>query len=590
MTTKRDYEEAFERECQHWPGTRVEFSQGGKHQKAKFWFQGPTAEYMLALTYPGTPSDAARGIHNALAQARRTLKALGAKRDAPEPSAEEDEAPYRKPNNGAAERPHPVAGEQAKPQPDVIDQLVGAGIAKQDAADVARAEKVLAGKPQPEAPVRQPINIAEAVEVSDEPSERLVKHLRDCGFDISIVGPVSRAGVIMAAVDMIEDGIYFGLPMEVYRNVPRLGATDLQRLNKSAGDFWAGSWLDPDRKDEADEEQKKWKVVGSAYHCARLEPDQFEARYCRQPCKADFADQAAEHGACWNGTEIGTMLGSMGHTKKRAEESVGEQGSRLEDAGFEGVIWPLIDARFQASKGDKIALEARVWDEIVRDMERLKGSADIHGMFTDAGASEVSVFWTDDNNIQRKARFDRLELDRWLDFKTFDNSRDKRLEQAIIDAVRFNRYYLTAASYFDAAEAVRVGGLQIRGEATDIERELIARLQIKPEHLECVFVFQQKSGIPNLLARTFRFFDVPDSIENSWDTGADEEAQARGHDATRRPTQIYAKGKAEIDYAKRLFAMYAQVYLPGEPWAPLEPMGSISDADFSPNWLEGRYE
>jgi hypothetical protein len=560
---KRDLEEALRKEIESWPGVELEFVNGtkGGHPKAKYKF----GEMVLSRPYASTPGDSAHGIHRMLGEHRRVLKQLGAKRDKPEPSRDEDEAPYRKPNNGAVERPHPIEGEKARPKPTLAEQLVDAGVASP--TDV------------------QPI-LADPEEVTDEPAERLLKELQDRGFALEIVGPVTRAGVIVTAAQMIEDGIYFGLPMDVYRNVPRLGAGSLVDLNKSAGDFWARSWLNPDRS-PADEEEKAWQVTGTAYHCARLEPDKFAERYCRKPCKADYAEQA-EHGACWNGTEIGEALADLGCTKKASGESVADQGERLEAEGYEGVIWPLIEARFKAQQGDKIALEAKVWDEIERDMERLRGSRDIASKFTEAGASEVSVFWTDENNIQRKARFDRLEPDYWLDFKTFDNKMGKRLDQAINDAIRYNRYYVTAASYREAYVALRE--LPVHGVATEAEQYLMARIKMSPNEPRMWFVFQQKSGVPNLLAREFVFFDVPSAIENSWDTGADEEAVAAGHAATRRPTLIYSKGMAEIDYAKRLFAKYAQVYAPGEPWAPLDPVARISDMDFSPGWLEGRYD
>lgn len=590
---KRDLEEALRKEVENWPGVSVEFVDGGKHPKAKYTFN----DLVLSRPYASTPGDSTFGIHRMLGEHRRILKQLGAVRSKPEPSAEEDEAPYKK----KVEQPTKTdkvdrAADKATPKPDAIDQLVDAGIVAPDAAEVARATKRIGtaigdSKPIPGTDLHAvDVLLGDPVGVSEEPAERLVKDLRDRGFDLNIVGEVTRASVISTVIEMITDGIYFGLPMEVYRNVPALGAGSLVDLNKSPGDFWAGSWLDPDRKEEDDEEQKAWQIVGSAYHCARLEPEAFPQRYCRKPGKSDYAEQAAKHGACWNGTEVGNKLGELGCTKKAAGEGVAEQGARLEAEGYLGVIWPLIIGRFEAQQGDKIALDAKVWDEIERDMERLRSAKSIASKFTDTGASEVSVFWTDENNIQRKARFDRLETDHWLDFKTFDNSMGKRLQQAINDAIRYNRYYITAASYLEAADAIRVGQLQVQGTATDIERNLIARIQIKPEQLDCWFVFQQKKGVPNLLARRFRFYDVPEAITNSWDTGADEEAVAAGHEATRRPTQIYAKARTEIDYAKRLFALYSQVYQPGEPWAPIEQEDDVSDLDFNPNWLEGRYD
>jgi hypothetical protein len=400
---------------------------------------------------------------------------------------------------------------------------------------------------------------------------------------------------IRAQAEAVVDGIYFGLPMEVYLDVPRLGASDLQALNVSPGDFWHGSWLNPDKgspddEDDPDaEKKKKYLLIGEAYHCARLEPDEFANRFCREPCRADYADQAREHGACWTGKDIETQLAALGQPKKATSDNgVADQARRLHRAGYEGVIWPLIKADFEFQMGSLKRLPAKVWDEIICDMERLRGSAAIADKLK--GEPEVSVFWHDRNGIPRKARFDNLDVGHWAELKTFDNSRGKRLPNAIADVVRFYRYYVTAAAYLEASEAIRSGLIQIVGEATDRQREIIAKIQIKPEIQDCWFIFQQKGGIPNTLARKFIFYDVPPAIENSWDTGASDEAKARGHAATSRPTQIYQKGLNEIAYAKQMFVMYSEVYRPGVPWFPIEPEGSIDDSDFSPAFLEGRYD
>lgn len=559
---RRELEDAIRKEVEQWPGVTVEFSDGAKHPKVKLWYLGQ----MLARPYAGTPSDSSFGLHNCLGDMRRVMKQLGAKRSKPEPSKDEDEAPYRKPNNGAAVRPDPVAGEKARPKPTVTEQLVEQG-APPPAAD-----------PEPD---DDPDHSK-----GDEPADPLLAELAACGLEVVTVGPVSREGIVVAAVDMIEDGVYFRLPDQIYHAVPALGAGSLVALNISPGDFWCGSWLDPDRP-ELDEEQTEAQLVGKAYHCARLEPDAFATRFCREPTKDDFAEEAAKRGAVWNGTEAGEKLAEMGSAKKRAGEGVAGQCQRLEDEGYGGVIWPLEYARWQDQLGTRTPLKAEVWDDIERDMERLQGVGEIHSKLT-GGAAEVSVFWTDENNIRRKARFDYLQPGAWTDFKTFENRTRKRLDNAIADAIRYNRYYITAASYREAAEAIR-DGAEIRGAATEAERDLVAQIRLNPHPLECWFVFQQKGGVPNLLAREFVFEDVPLQTRLN-EFGATEEQKAAGREATSRPTLLYQKAMTEIDYAKRLFALYSGVYGPGEPWAPLEPTARISDLDFAPAWLEGRYD
>ena len=95
---KRDMEDALRREVEQWPGVEVEFAEptGKGHPKAKYSFGGK----MLSHPYASSPSDSAFGVRAMLGDHRRVLKKLGAERAKPEPSKEEDEAPYRKSTTG----------------------------------------------------------------------------------------------------------------------------------------------------------------------------------------------------------------------------------------------------------------------------------------------------------------------------------------------------------------------------------------------------------------------------------------------------------------------------------------------------------
>ena len=217
-------------------------------------------------------------------------------------------------------------------------------------------------------------------------------------------------------------------------------------------------------------------------------------------------------------------------------------------------------------------------------MKRLKKNGEVADKFQ-TGFGEVSVFWTDPNGIQCKARFDYLKEASWTEFKTFDNSRRKPVRQAVNDAIQYNMYYVGAAFYRDAAEAVRTGGLQIIGDAPDAARDMIAKIQIAPKPLENWMIFQEKNGVPNVLARRFRFFNVSIGVK-AQHAGASEEAIQRVEESVERRTQIYAKGIYAIDRAKRLFILYSEVYERGEPWQLIECIDDIEDADFHFAFLE----
>lgn len=388
----------------------------------------------------------------------------------------------------------------------------------------------------------------------------------------------------MSAPQPLPDGVYFGLPFDVYLAVQRLSASGIQKLCASPATFWTDSWLNPDKPEE-DEDDNAARMLGRAYHCARLEPERFMETYRRKPSKADFdADTLLTSDAA-----VKAKLKELGETQTIGTETITERCERLLAAGYEGTIMPLELARFEASlEPVQMPLDARHFDQIAIDMARIRGHADIAPLLT-GGQAEVSVLYTDAHGIPMKSRLDYLKPDSWADLKTFDNSRGKQLDQALADFVRYNRVHVQAATHRDAVEAIRTGGLQVQGEATDAQRALVAGLAIRPDELACWYVFQEKNGVPNLLAREFPFFDVPDTIENSWDTGASEEAKARGHDATRTTTLLFQRAQWEIRRAKEVFVLYSEAYQPGRPWFPLNAKQRFSEFDFSQGWLEGKY-
>lgn len=555
---RRDLEKALQAEVENWPGVTVEFIEptGKGHPKAKYSFGGK----MLSHAYPSTPSDAAFGIHAMLGDHRRIMKKLGAVRAKPEPSKDEDEAPYRKPNDGAAKRPDPVKGEPAKPVPDLADQLVEKGVATPEQAKAARA------------PERKASVLAHAAAAA----------LATSGVPLAADDAPPDHDAIKAAFEArvagIVDGIYFGLPADVYHAVPRLSSSGIQRMCVSPATFWRGSWLDPERPD-FNEEETIWQLLGRAYHTARLEPHLFESTYVRELDKAD-----APKGTLFTGTEMSAKLEEFGLKKSG---TVAEQAERLVDAGFPANrLWPLIKEAWEAERAGRTALPAKHYDQMITDRDRISLNGQIAPLLA-GGEAEVSIFWTDKHGVQMKARIDYLTRDWWVDFKTFDNSRGKTLNQALVDAVRYNRYYIQAPVYREAIEAVRFGNLQIIEAQTDDQRALVAALAIKPGELRCWYVFQEKGGIPNLLAREFPFYAVPWTTIFNEQITDDESRKLAVREATKKRTSLFIKGEAEVLQAKQLFVLYSEVYQPGEPWFPIDAIGAFSDDDFHPYWLEG---
>lgn len=564
----REIADAIKREVENWPDASVEIVEGGKHPKAKLKFAGQ----VLSRTFAGTPSDSAFAVHQTLGDIRRSLRQLGAERSKPDPTREEDEAPYRKPNDGAAKRPHPVQGEKAKSKADIPDQMVEAGVATTEQAEAARR------------PARIPEAGTEPLTRFQRDARAIAARLEESVSDDQLRQLEERIASVIDRAAEIVDGVYFGLPEDVYHAVPRISASGLQNLCVSPATFWADSWLNPEKLiAEPDEGATVAQVIGKAYHCARLEPERFDSAYCRKPDKEDYAGT----GLLTSDAAVKAALKELGEQQTCTGESNEDRARRLQEAGHTGPIWSLVMEEFESTRDGRVPIPAKTYDQIKTDMERLRETGEIAELLTD-GAAEVSVFWTDQHGIKCKCRFDYLTVAHWTDLKTFANSQRKPVEQAIADAVRFNRYHITGVHYREGAEALRIGGLDIVGEATGAQRDLVAQIRLKTDELACWFVFQEKGGVPNLLAREFPFYDVPLSITSSWDTGADEEAQARGHEATRRRTGLHARGHIDIMHAKDQFVLYSNAYDPGTPWFPLNARQRFSDLDFNQYWLEGK--
>lgn len=421
----------------------------------------------------------------------------------------------------------------------------------------------------------------------------------------------------------LPDGIYFDLPFDVYRALPRLSASGIQDLLVSPANFWARSWLNkakaeqlaglslaaiaataeadrppffaeidaklraafPDAAKAAkDEKTTKARTLGKAYHCARLEPEQFHERFVRQPERGDFPDDSL-----WTGPDIEAALFDMELPKTKAGENVAAKAQRLADAGYTGTIFPLEMAKWEAERGGRSPVAAADWDDLLTAMDRIAAS-DVRDLLT-GGVAEVSILWTDGNGIRMKCRPDYLTPDSWSDLKTFENWNGKHLEQFLLDTFRFNRHYIQGGTYREAIELLRADALPIMSPATERQRQVIGRIATGGD-LACWFIYQEKGGVPNLLARRIEFYDVPQMVEFQAQAfiGA-AEFSGRNFDptpvreATRTMTFLYRRTVGEMGSAKADFVNYSEIYEPGRPWQPWQPKRTWEDMDFPDRWL-----
>lgn len=374
----------------------------------------------------------------------------------------------------------------------------------------------------------------------------------------------------------LSNGIYFGIPFEEYDAIERLSKTRLKQILVSPADFWADSWLNPTPQRLTPEQERRRKIallLGKAYHCARLEPDEFHNRYVREISQADFAEV---EGFLATGKDMAAKLEELGLKKSG---SVSEQARRLRDEGdiSSDLIWQLQLETWDNDRGDRIALPAEAFDQIIIDMDRLASVPSVHAALSDGFAEVTILYDCPETGLPMKARLDWLRGDGWAEFKSFANPNGKPVEQCILDAIRFNRYYIDVAAYHEAVEAVRLGDLMPQGDYGGAAVEIVEQIKAQPSPLPHKIIFQQKGGVPNVLSRELQLFER---------TAEKLVAADEGRHIDTRPTMLMMKARAEIKRAKRTFIGYSEIYATGEPWLPFEPHAEISDLDFHPNWLE----
>lgn len=385
----------------------------------------------------------------------------------------------------------------------------------------------------------------------------------------------------------MEDGIYFDLPEASYHKIERLSASGIQNMLISPATFWAKSWMNPDR----DDSDKPFQVIGRAYHTARFEPDQFEERFVVQLTPDDMPE-----GSLLTDAEYKARLKDLGEPQTKAGEKVLERADRLEqalkawalandaDPADRPQLWHIAEHEWQQTVGERAVISRSVFDDITRDAKRLRAMPEVAQLLT-GGAAEVTVLWTDRaTGVQMKCRFDYLRPSGYTDFKTFENGRGKNLSQAITDAFMYNRYYIQAALYWYAAELIRSGELNVIGEHSKEQAALIAEIELRSAYMVPWYVFQEKGGVPNIIARRIELMPMHRSLEAA---ATDDETADQVRAQFGEPSKLLVKANAEIQWAVRNFKNNADIFgTTGEPWFPTDPLGLIEDDDFSPYWLE----
>ena len=296
------------------------------------------------------------------------------------------------------------------------------------------------------------------------------------------------------------DGIYIGLSFEPYLADPALGSSVWKVLKDSAPEWWWGSHFNTlvDRKSRSDEE-RRFQLMGQATHVALCEGiGAYQEAFGVLPSKQshpDALDTAEElRRAC---DERG--LPKAGD-KSQLIQRLLQWDPDLEILDRLQAEWRLAGKRALTQAEDaRIRLLHAVAMRSPEEIEMAGGEKVSLREAFEGGLTELSVFWTDDDGVRHRARFDKLKRRATVDLKTIGrpitNFKGALLQEIV------NRGYLYQAVRYDEARRqiprLLKAGLVFGGSADDHK---YLELCAGEENWAWVNVFVKMTGAPQMRA------------------------------------------------------------------------------------------
>jgi len=384
------------------------------------------------------------------------------------------------------------------------------------------------------------------------------------------------------------DGVYFKMDEAEYHALPRLSASGIKNVLTSIPTFWAKSWMNKDDAEEDDAEEDdstQAQILGRAYHVAIFEPDELDSRYAGEP------DLTGIKNLLTSDTAVCAELKALGQTQKKSGESSAMRALRLMEIEPSFEVKSVIMGEWRERLGDRQAIGARYWAQLLDDCKRIKENPEIDELVT-GGASEVTILWTcPESGIPMKARIDKLKADKFVDLKSFANANGKPVGQVIMEAVQYYKYYLSMRVYQTAIAMIREQNLSIRDMPSDDnlqdndsfppqwQVDLRMALHDRTTPLQPWLFFQEKGGVPNLLARKLKLQVYPEGVDV-------QAIGAEDHDISEHNSALCRKADIEIAHAKQQYLMALEIYGEDQPWYPLDMIGEMGDADFRDWFLD----
>lgn len=334
-------------------------------------------------------------------------------------------------------------------------------------------------------------------------------------------------------------GIFFGLDEAEYHAVPALSNSGIKNLLISPLDFWARSWLNPDRENE----ESPFMELGKAYHKRILEGrDAFYRQYAVALDPADYPNALRT---------VEELKAALPEGAKRGG-SKADLIARIAEASPDAEIWDTLEREHAEFHAGKTLLSAKAIRRLEVSAAMIEKHPDLGRAFT-GGMPEVSIFWRgryDEELVPMKARLDYLKTQAIVDLKTHGNAQGKPIDRAVAAAMASQKYHIQAAVYQDAVEAAKA---MLRDGSADLVHGEVdgAWLKALTEANEHAFLFVfQATGVAPV---------------------------ARGYQMTRSLT--FDCGRIAANEAKRRFLENMKLF-GSDPWVDQTPVRPFDDTEF----------
>lgn len=268
-----------------------------------------------------------------------------------------------------------------------------------------------------------------------------------------------------------------------YHATPGLSNSGMKDLAVSPLRFWFRH-VNPNRELEQPTPEM---ILGTALHCAVLEPDQFDARYaCELNPPADALDTI---------DEMRQWLKDHGRTPK---------GTLKKDIVFQVleadpnacIISVQKELHLKANAG-KIILPIDAWNRVSGMTEALVTEPRIDELLKE-GRAEVPLFAQDaDTGAPLKCKLDWMTKSRTVDLKTFTQKRGKSIDKSVTEAIWYEGY-LRQAWFYSMMRALVDGDKKASGPQTAPEFVIAFVESDEPHEVRIRTLRPKTAGSPNL--------------------------------------------------------------------------------------------